>query len=313
MNIKRKRSLPVCLGMIFLLITGCCPFADKNTSCSPKKYLPIVSHLLELCDLPEVETPEELVEVTKPLLLTREQRMAADFGSLPIKDDHAFYNDLSLLRMTQVVPAYAATYGAAVVFGGTVAAIRQRLDFLIREWNRGVRFKKIIFLSGRRERYAKVENPDQFYDNRHNPFPIEENWNPGEHKLPSSEDEIARFVWMQMVVPTTWRDASGGVEVEFLVAEPEEGQKYGTRHDTLKILRAYHGDGSERILFVSSQPFIHLDRSRVTKHFDKEKYDISGPGFAQGILKQDWASSVCLHSLAAWVSETEGYLTISQE
>ncbi|WP_375793553.1 hypothetical protein O1W69_00230 [Chlamydia sp. 12-01] len=313
MNIKRKRSLLVCFGMVFLLITGCCPFADKNTSCSPKKYLPIVSHLLELCDLPEVETPEELVEVTKPLLLTREQRMAADFASLPIKDDHIFYNDLSLLRMTQVVPAYAATYGSAVVFGGTLATIRQRLDFLIREWNRGVRFKKIIFLSGKRERYAKVENSDQFYDNRYNPFPIEESWNPSEHKLPSSEDEIARFVWTQMVVPTSWRDSSGGVEVEFLVAEPAEGQKYGTRHDTLKIFRAYHGDGSERILFVSSQPFVHLDRSRVMKHFDKEKYDISGPGFSQTILKHDWAPRVCLHSLAAWASETDGYLIISQE
>ncbi|OEH43984.1 hypothetical protein [Chlamydia psittaci] len=314
MNIKRKRSLLVCFGVVFLLITGCCPFADKNPSCgSPKKYLPIVSHLLEQCDLPEVETPEELVEETKHLFLTREQRMAADFDPLPIKDDHAFYNDLSLLRMTQVVPAYAATYGSAVVFGGTLATIRQRLDFLVREWHRGVRFKKIIFLSGRRERYAKVEDSDQFYDNRHNPFPVEENWNPAEHKLPSSEDEIARFVWTQMVVPSSWRDLSGGMEVEFLVAEPAEGQKYGTRHDTLKVLRAYHGDGSERILFVSSQPFIHLDRSRAAKHFEKEKYDVAGPGFSQAILKHDWAPRVCLHSLAAWASETDGHLVISQE
>ncbi|AAP04997.1 hypothetical protein [Chlamydia caviae] len=313
MNIKRKRSLLVCLGAVFFLITACCPFADKNTTCSPKKYLPVVSHLLELCDLPEVETPEELVKVTQPLLLTREQRMAVNFDSVPLKDDHAFYNDLSLLRMTQVVPAYAATYGSAVIFGGTLISIRQRLDFLVREWHRGVRFKKIIFLSGKRGRYAKVENPDQFYDSRHNPFPIEENWNPREHKLPSSEDEIARFVWSQMVVPASWRDPSGSVEVEFLVAEPAEGQEYGTRHDTLKIFRAYHGDCSERILFVSSQPFIHLDRSRVVKHFDKEKYDIAGPGFAQAVLKHNWAPRVCLHSLAAWVGETNGYLVLSQE
>ncbi|WP_348663786.1 hypothetical protein [Chlamydia vaughanii] len=312
MNIKRKRLSIAYLGMLFVLVTGCCPFAEK-TSCSPKKYLPVVSHLLELCDLQEVETPEELVKETAPLLLTREQRMAAEFGSLSVKDDHAFYNDLSLLRMTQAVPAYAATYDSVVILGGTLPTMRQRLDFAIREWQRGVRFQKIIFLSGRRERYAKLENSDQFYDLRYNPFPVEEGWNPTEHKLPSSEDEIARFIWTQMAVPPSWKDASGGMEVVFLVAEPSEGQKYGTRHDTLKIFRAYHGNTSGRILFVTSQPFVHLDRSRISKYFDKDNCDVSGPGFGQAILKHSWAPGVCLHALAAWVQETNGCLSISQE
>ncbi|EPP35351.1 putative lipoprotein [Chlamydia ibidis] len=296
------------------MITGGCSFCpQKASSLSSEQYLPIVNHLFSICDLPQVENREELVEVSSSLFLTREQRMSRNFEPISLKDGHEFYNDLSLLRMTQVVPAYAATYESAVILGGMLPAIRHRLDFLIREWQRGVRFKKIVFLSGKRERYSEVETREHFFDSRFNVFPVDPSWREEDHEVPSSEDGIARFVWEQMQVPSEWRDPQSGVQAVFLEANPSEGNTFGSRNDTLNLFKSYHGDSSGRVLFVSSQPFIHLDRCRITNFFDKQTCDVSGPGFSQVVLLQDWAPRMCLHGLAAWVHETNGHLNISQE
>ncbi|VVT42568.1 hypothetical protein BOKEGFJH_00077 [Chlamydia avium] len=310
MNFKKKLFLTALGGIAFTLV-GCCSITNKFSH-SSKTYLPIINHIFKLCDLHEVDASNKnLVESMRPLLMTREQRRDGIFDPLVVKDVHALYNDLSLLGMTQVVPAHAATYDCAVIFGGFLPAMRQRLDFLIREWNRGVRFRKIIFLSEERERYPGVETFEQFYNPQNNPFPIDKSWHSEDYSLPSSENEIAKFIWSQMLLPASWRDSTD-VQVEFLVAEPSGDLPYTTRHDALTIFRKYWGDSEGRILFVSNQPFVPSDRVRMAKYFTKD-CDISGPGFGQAVLKQNWGPRVCLHALAIWVNETDGRLELSQE
>lgn len=307
MNLKKKLFSITCVWLTLALV-GCCSLTNKFSN-SSEKYLPIINHLFQLCNLHEVDTREELVKSMQSLFITREQRQNNTFDPLVAEDHHAFYNDLSLLRMTQVVPAYAATYDCAVIFGGLLPSMRQRLDFLIREWNRGVRFRKIIFLSGKRARYQKIETPEQFYNLQNNPFPTDKSWNAEEHPLPASENEIAQFVWSQMALPASWRNSSD-IEVEFLVAEPSADLPYASRHDTLALFRKYWENAEGRVLFVSSQPFIASDYVRTAKHFTKN-FDISGPGFGEAVLKQTWGPRVCLHALAVWVQETDGHLKLS--
>ena len=309
MKLKKKLFSIVC-GGIALALVGCCSLTNKVFH-SSKAYLPTINRIFQLCNLQVVDSREDLVESVQSLLITREQQQNSTFDSLVVEDSHALYNDLSLLCMTQVVPAHAATYDCAVIFGGVLPCIRQRLDFLIREWNRGVRFRKIIFLSGKRDRYQKIETPEQLYHQQNHLFPVDKSWNNEDHPLPSSEHEIAQFVWSQMEIPASWRDSSE-VQVEFLVAEPSTDLPYATRHDTLAWFHKSWVNSRGRILFVSSHPFIASDRVRMAKYFTKN-CDISGPGFGQSILKQSWGPRVCLHALASWIQETDGYLKLPQE
>ncbi|ANH78289.1 hypothetical protein [Candidatus Chlamydia sanziniae] len=310
---KGRKWVLVFLALGALVSTACCLWSGGKTRCPSQKYLPIINRFLEMCGLPEVENSEELIEATSSWTLAPTERFSGELLSLcSIKDEHAFYNDLSLLRMTQAVPAYAATYDCAVIFGGPLPAVRQRLDFLAREWQRGVRFKQIIFLCGVRGRYKTIEEQEHFFDSRYNPFPTEENWRASEQTMPDSEEGIAKFVWAQMLLPRAWRDTSSGVKVVFLLAEPGDERPVANRQDTLRIFRSYYQETfPARIMFVSSQPFICLDACRLEKFFQRENYDIAGPGFAQGVLKYHWASRVCLHTLAVWLQETRGCLNLN--
>ncbi|WP_100934625.1 hypothetical protein [Candidatus Chlamydia corallus] len=313
MNRKKARWAVALFAMTTLISVGCCPWSKVNSRCSIDKYIPVVNRLLEVSGLPEADSVEGLIESTSAWTLTPEERFSGELVSVcQIKDEHAFYNDLSLLHMTQAVPSYSATYDCAVVFGGPLPALRQRLDFLVREWHRGVRFKKIVFLCGQRGRYQSIEEQEHFFDSRYNPFPTEENWKSENQVTPSSEEEIAKFVWAQMLVPRVWRDNASGVRVTFLLAKPGEDRLVANRKDTLLLFRSYQEAFPERVLFVSSQPFIGLDFCRVGQLFKGESYDLAGPGFAQGVLKYHWAPRVCLHTLAEWLKETNGCLNISE-
>ncbi|SPN73618.1 hypothetical protein C10C_0452 [Chlamydia serpentis] len=313
MNRKKTRWVVALFAMMALISVGCCPWSQPKSRCSVQKYVPVINRLLEICGLPEAEAIEDLIESTSTWILSPEERFSGDLVSnCQLHDEHAFYNDLSLLHMTQALPAYSATYDCAVIFGGPLPALRQRLDFLIREWQRGVRFKKIVFLCGQRGRYKSIEEQEHFFDSRYNPFPMEDNWQQENHSTPASEEEIAKFVWTQMLLPTAWRDNPSAFKVVFLVAKPAEDRLFANRKDTLLLFRSYQEDFSGRVLFVSSQPFIGLDSCRVEKFFKSENYDIAGPGFAQGVLKYHWAPRICLHTLAEWLKETNGCLNISE-
>lgn len=296
-----KRWVLWILGVI--LVTGC------SFRQALKEDLSLVNQVFYLFGLAKVENRHEMLELASEYVLTPEQRLASEFSPLPMHDLHGVYDGLSQLRMTQDVPSYRATYDSAVILCGALPTIRQRLDFLAREWERGVRFGELIFLSGQRSLYSGVEDKDQFFDARYNPFPIEPNWDKDAFAMPASEEDIARFVWEQMRLPPALRSE---VKVVFLYATSLTG-KYASLHETLEQLVAYKGGKVENTLFISSQPFIHLDRCRIDQHCARDGYDIAGAGFSQSVLKQPWAPALCLHGLAGWIKESNGYLDVSLE
>lgn len=293
-------------GMAFLLV-GCEMISSKDVS-----YMPLVNQLFSSLDLPEASDSKNLVALASGLSLSSEDRIHGEFPIFPVQDEHLVYQNFSLLRMTQDVPAYEATYNSVVILGSALPLIRQRLAFLVGEWQRGVRFNEIIFVTGKRPLYAGAEEKEEFFGASNNPFSIEPNWDRAAHELPSSELEVAQFVWKQMALPRVWRDPSV-MRVVFLEADPQDGREYSNRHDTLKLLQNYRKADSGKILFMSSQPFIHVDLCRIESYYDRENFDIAGPGFAQTVLKQEWAPSLCLSALSGWVAETNGKLRISLE
>ncbi|WP_213357983.1 hypothetical protein [Chlamydiifrater phoenicopteri] len=288
---------------------GCCcsRLMERRASSFQKNWFkePLRNILAQIGAM-DLESKEDIREALRIWRLEEKERRDGKIADpIRVSDIHAFYNDLSMLYMTQVVPAYSATYDTAVILGGTLPSIRQRLDFLVREWNRGVRFKKIVFLCGERPLYRNIEEREQFFDSRHNPFPIESSWDERNGDMPRNEEGVARFVWAQMKLPKIWRDISK-MSVVFVSAKPSGDHTRATREDTLKLFRSY--EGFSKTLFVSSQPFISLDAARVRRYSSREPGIVAGPGFSESVLKQSWAARLCLHVLSMWYDESDGAL-----
>lgn len=74
-------------------------------------------------------------------------------------------------------------YNYAVVLGSLHASVKRRMTFLIEEWNRGIRFDQVVFLTGQRKLHPEKE-----------PFPHLE-----------METDMMEWTWNQLEMPEELR------------------------------------------------------------------------------------------------------------
>lgn len=262
--------------------------------------------VLKLCGIKTTGSWENIVKLTQPWVVSEENKKEGIWPvSCDCKDMHAFYNALSMLHMTQIIPSCLATYDYAIILGGTLPSLRRRLWFLRQEWERGVRFRHLVFLSGDRKLYKNQEDDEDFIDSTFNPYPISEDWT-FDGRLPENEKEVAEFVWRQMELPKEWEHR---ISVSFMSADSRnKKKKIGESLKDLLPVWASRISDPGTVLFVSSQPFIELDSlliCKTLKGYDVE-FDIIGPGFSSAVLEHSWTVSACSSILAEWIKEARG-------
>jgi hypothetical protein len=141
-----------------------------------------------------------------------------------------------LVQMGLVAPVFAEnkTYDYGVILGSLVPSMRERARFLIDEWNKGVRFKQLVFLGGQRE------------------------LDPSQESLAGAktETDAMKIIYAQ----TNWPKAMKKLPVLFVdaPAKPRAGQK-PARPNTGDTIYAWLKEGVKpgSVLAVSSQPFVH--------------------------------------------------------
>ncbi|MEG0037044.1 MAG: hypothetical protein RR733_02760 [Victivallaceae bacterium] len=266
-------------------------------------------HLLSLTGIKHSKSWEGIVQATSVWRISEQDKSEGlKASSIPVSDLQAFYNDMSLLGMTQLEAPYAANYDYAVIPGAILSVMRQRLRFLINEWERGVRVDHIIFVTRDRPLYKGSEDPEKFVNPKYNQHPIKEGWDQTQDVFKiQNENDIAPFIWGQMKLPKEWTD--GTVKVSFITVDDCKNPDSRCKYEAFKHwLHNEHPGEKSKVLFVSSQPFVRLDDCRILKTFRNDKkveYDVAGPGFALFTLEQPWGVRVCLDVLASWISESK--------
>lgn len=139
--------------LFFLLIS----FSLHAISLTEKGQLkPAAQELLALFDVPGELPTEEIV----PYLLREWLQAGKDVWEMDkrfeSKRDLAFPL-LIELQCVETIHAQKKHYDYALVLGATGPVMKNRLDFLYEEWQRGVRFDQIVLLSGARDLDPKVE------------------------------------------------------------------------------------------------------------------------------------------------------------
>lgn len=145
----------------------------------------------------------------------RWQEQTARFEKLkpiiePLLVDLGFINDTH---------SHFQEYQGALIHGGLLPRVRLRLHYLILEWNLGIRFANLYFLSGDRPLETLHENRETFMQDEASPLKIRKNWKEPSN-LPKTENEMIQLVWEQSEIPEDMRQS---VKVHFIRAPMKDG------------------------------------------------------------------------------------------
>lgn len=124
-------------------------------------------------------------------------------------------------------------YDYAIVPGSLYDSIKTRIEFLVEEWNRGVRFETVVFLTGKRKVHPEKESAEVLGCSL------------------ETETDVMRLVWKQTKMPDELRN----LPLMIIDAEPFP---FRERPNTLATILAFLAENPKpgSCLVVSNQPYI---------------------------------------------------------
>jgi hypothetical protein len=184
------------------------------------------------------------------------------------------------LGLVDAVDPLNTEFDYAIIFGATVQAMRKRLAYLLELYNKGVRFKQIVFLVGDRKR-DPVKESDEVLQNKENQYLTnKDNVECYAQTPPSNETEMAQMIWNQAMlfelskIPVIFVHAQSTI-INGIVRRP-------TTIDTVQTWKKEHNpkQGS-RILAISSQPHIRRQGFILQSQLPGCFVETAGPGTNQ--------------------------------
>lgn len=179
-----------------------------------------------------------------------------------------FIGDLTALSFIEKVDSPPRNYQDALLYGGPVDWVRERIAHLLQQWEQGVRFERLVMLGsdrprdeGRwRESVKRICAPDDSV------LPLRPDWS-FRGQAPTDEYDIMRIVFDQAKLPDEWGTS---VPVVWLRTTREMA---GGRVDTAATVRHYLNElpGEKRaVLAASSQPFVQYQLLATADVFRRE-------------------------------------------
>lgn len=259
-----------------LLIYGCSRLIFNGDHQPRQKLL----QLLEILGMPPLEkTNNSIFQINewaqKNLLRQGErwEQQAFVFEKLqskikPLLCDLGFINTL---------PSHFNQYQGALVHGALLSRVRLRLHYLIEQWNLGIRFSELYFLSGERPLNPIYENEDLLKQEDPSLLKIKKNWQ-APKELPKTEVEMMQLVWEQSDIPEDMRKY---VKVYFVNAPMKKDPKSNTllrptTDDTIDMwVKSSPSKG--RYLAITNAPYINR-QDTVTRTIAPSDYEFDTVG-----------------------------------
>lgn len=257
---------------------------------APSKTL---EKILELFDVDSSQSWSKIIEDTQSKWYTSQERWDMAEVHTDKKDDvMRLLGDLECLKAIKPVKKH---YDYAVILGATVPAVRNRLNYLFKLCNEGVRVDKVVFLGADTELTTGVEF-NRLMDRTDSSYPFLENWSL-KGSNPKTEIEMMEAIWSQTNLPSALK----GTPTQF-VATPAILNADGAlrRADTSATLRQWMKEEPElsgECLVLSSQPYVGYQDTVVRTHLPHSLYiETVGPE-----ANPDMKLSVHLKNLAGWI------------
>lgn len=224
--------------------------------------------LLELLD--ELHVTHEgnwpsIVQATQRLWLCEQSQEKRELS-------HQISTLFNELHLTESLYADHGEYDYALVIGTSLPAYRDVLWHMKNEWERGIRFSKIVVLACNRPLSSGIESEDLLATSQ---YPFRSSWK-FRGVLPKNEFEMAKVIFSQLDLPEEW----DLLPVDFVEVCSPSGEPFGDIPDMKEWLNWSPNPG--KLLLVSTQPYIARQelilRTMLHPFFT---IDTSGPGISQ--------------------------------
>jgi hypothetical protein len=197
-----------------------------------------------------------LVDKTQKLFLRPSSKERWEIGSPYENSKEELLPVFIQLGLVREIKASGIHYTYGLVLGATFERVHERLNFLLSEWERGVRFDKLVFLTGERK-LSEKEQTDlaQFTD-----------------KLIRTESEMMLWVYNSAKLPPEIK------ALPFIVinAPAQPGAPRATTKDTILAWLEQNPQPGP-VLVASSQPYINYQHT-VLSTFLPEKFYLESIG-----------------------------------
>lgn len=200
------------------------------------------------------------------------------------------WNDLDKLGFVNEFKPSFTQYEYAIILGSTVPTMIERFKYLVSQWKKGVKFRKLVFLTSQRPINKDIENISRLFN--------EENTEKGcsGAMYPHTEYEATIMIHKCIIMP----DDMEKIHADFINTPRKFKSMKWVRPNTKEILsqwlKSNHRSGG-KILAVSNQPYIPYQfstmRSQMSSTFELE---VVGPA-----IKPKSSLAIALDSVAQWL------------
>jgi len=183
-----------------------------------------------------------------------------EFQHNPIATNNHLPELFKNLCLMQRVEPSRISYDYAVLFGGTLDDVRNRLAYLIALSNKGITFNSLVILTGQRLLDTTLESHELLLNDKIEGLPSQKTWY-FDGKFPTTEPEMIKFVFEQTDIPSAWNKTRC-----FFVDAPMQTTENGSfrRPNTQDTITQWLKECNPRpgsILALSNQPFVGYQNS----------------------------------------------------
>ncbi|MBS0585695.1 MAG: hypothetical protein JSR76_05275 [Verrucomicrobia bacterium] len=182
----------------------------------------------ELLELFAISKNSNMVEEMQKLWLRRPGQERWEMAEIPAEKKPFVLEWADKTGMLDAVEPVENFYDTALILGATTFTMKERLLYLKKLWEEGVRFKEVVWLTGDRPLDPRVETLLERCEN---------------------ETEAAKVIWEETDLPEEIRS----LPCSFISLAMKVGRRPNTK-DTI-IAWVEKGNLSSKALFISSQPF----------------------------------------------------------
>ena len=187
---------------------------------------------------------------------------------------------MPVLRRLNVVDAIRAEdkhYRYGLVHGAMASAVARRLDFLVEEWQRGVRFDEIVFVTGQRSLDSALEKT--FID-----------------AGLKTEPEMMQYLWKTKALPVALKRLPLKIANALPVRSPDGQLKRPQTKDAILTWLASNPQPAKAV-FISNQPHVGYQHAVAETTMPKQfNFETIGPA-----ASDKTKISVYLDAIARWL------------
>jgi len=203
------------LSILFFVLISIYSFALTNVLHPDGKPTQLLIDLLALTNVQHDGTLASIVQATQKEWLRSPGKERWEIPEIFADKRNAFFSIFQKLNLIEAIKPTHLTYRYALVLGATVLRMRNRMAYLVEQWQHGVRFEKILFLAGQRLLDPVLEHSDVLVNAKKDQAFVRCDWKKDEAAaLPATEAEAAKLVYDQVDIP----DDLKKVPISFLTA-----------------------------------------------------------------------------------------------